>query len=212
MPLTQLPVGLAPLRHRSFALVWTGAFVSNVGSWMETTALSFYVADTAEVSASGLVAAAGFLPTAFLAPVAGAWADRFDRRHILMTTNSVSMVIGAVVAVLVTRGDATPGWLAVCSLAAGCTSAIGFPAFQAVLPDLVPPDQLVAAIGLTSTQWNLGRILGPTAAAVAISIGGIGTALWVNAASFAAVIIAVTFATVPHRLGVVRPVWRAVQD
>src|SRR5207237_699110 len=64
----------APFRHQAFRLVWAGALVSNVGTWMETTALSYYVADTSTASASGLVAAAGFLPTAILGPLGGAWA------------------------------------------------------------------------------------------------------------------------------------------
>ena len=73
----------APFRHRGFLLVWAGALVSNIGTWMETTALSYYVADTSSAGASGLVAAAGFMPTALLGPVGGAMADRFDRRKVI---------------------------------------------------------------------------------------------------------------------------------
>jgi MFS family permease len=206
------PRALAPFRHRAFTLVWLGALVSNIGTWMETTALSFHVAETADVRASGLVAAAGFLPTAVLSPVGGAWADRFDRRRIMMCTNSISAVIAAVVALLVASGHGTPGWLALCSLLGGCTMAIGFPSFQATLPDLVPADDLVGAIGLSSTQWNLGRILGPTAAAVAISLGDVATALWVNAASFLAVVAAISLARIPRRVGVRRSVLQAARD
>jgi MFS family permease len=202
----------APFRHRAFVLVWSGALVSNVGTWMETTALSYYVADTSKASASGLVAAAGFLPTAILSPLGGAWADRFSRRRIIMIANAVSMVIAASVAVLVGSGNATPGLLALFSLAGGCAGALGFPAFQATLPDLVPSEDLVAAIGLSSTQWNLGRIIGPTAAALAIAAGGVSFALWINTASFAAVILALSFAAIPRRQGVKRKVLAAIRD
>jgi MFS family permease len=212
VPLPSLAPSLAPFRHRSYALVWTGGLISNTGTWMETTALGYYVADTSAVSASGLVAAAGFLPSAVLSPVAGAWVDRFDRKRMMLVANSASMVVAAVVALLVGSGRATPGWLAVCSFAAGCSGAIGFPAFQAVLPDLVPAEELVAAIGLSSTQWNLGRIIGPTAAAIAIAVGGISTALWINAASFGAVLLTLSLAVVPKRIGVHRRVWAAVRD
>lgn len=202
----------APFRHRAFTLVWLGALVSNVGTWMETTALSYYVADTSNVSSSGLVAAAGFIPAAILGPVGGAWADRFSRRRLIISANAVSVVIAASVAVLVASGEATPGVLALFSFAGGCAGAIGFPAFQATLPDLVPPDELVAAIGLSSTQWNLGRILGPAAAGIAIAVGGVSAALWINAASFGAVIVAVSLAAIPLRPGVKRSILAAVRD
>ncbi len=71
-----------------------------------------------------------------------------------------------------------------------------FPAFQATLPDLVPAEDLVAAIGLSSTQWNLGRIIGPTAAGIAIWIGGVPAALWCNTVSFFATIVAVWLARI----------------
>lgn len=202
----------APFRHRAYLLVWFGAMVSNVGTWMETTALSYYVADTSKASWSGIVAAAGFLPTALLSPIGGAWADRFDRRKIMICTNSVSAVIAAAVAALVASGDATPALLALFSLAAGCANAIGFPAFQATLPDLVPPEELIAAIGLSSTQWNLGRIIGPSAAGIAIWLGGVPAALWCNAASFLAVILAISFARIPLTPRTKRPIVQAIRD
>jgi MFS family permease len=202
----------APFRHRAFVLVWLGAMVSNIGTWMETTALSYYVADTSKASWSGIVAAAGFLPTAILSPVGGAWADRFRRRNVMIWTNSASAVIAAAIALIVATGDATPGILALMSLAAGCANAIGFPSFQATLPDLVPREDLIAAIGLSSTQWNLGRILGPTAAGVAIWIGGVPAALWCNAASFFAVIVAISFAKIPLTPRTKRPILKAVRD
>ena len=83
-----MPVrSFSPFRHRGYLLVWVGALVSNIGTWMETTALSYFVADTSSAGASGLVAAAGFIPTALLAPLGGAWADRFDRRRIIAVSN-----------------------------------------------------------------------------------------------------------------------------
>ncbi|MCU1395935.1 MAG: arabinose efflux permease family protein [Ilumatobacteraceae bacterium] len=202
----------APFRSRAFLLVWLGAMVSNIGTWMETTALSFYVADHAAASWSGVVAAAGFLPTAFLSPIGGAWADRFRRRNVLIWANLASAVIAGTIALIVATGDATPGILAMMALAAGCSNALGFPSFQATLPDLVPKDQLVAAIGLSSTQWNLGRILGPTAAGVAIWIGGVPAALWCNTASFFAVILAVTLARIPDMTRTKRPIFQAMRD
>ena len=202
----------APFRHRGYLLVWSGALISNIGTWMETTALSYYVANTSSAAASGLVAAAGFVPTALLGPLGGAWADRFDRRKVIALANAAFAVVAATVATLVATGHATPARLAVLSLLGGCMSAMSWPSFQAVLPDLVPPEDLVAAIGLASTQWNLGRILGPSAAAIAIAIGGVPAALWVNAASFLAVIAAVMLAPIPVRPSVRRKVRVAIGD
>ena len=77
------------------------------------------------------------------------------------------------------------------SLCTGSVGAFGFPAFQNALPRLVPREHLVAAVGLSNAQWNLGRIIGPSLAGVAIAVGGIGAALWCNAVSFLAVIVCV---------------------
>lgn len=189
----------APFRQRAFTLVFLGALVSNIGTWMEATALSYFVADRGSVSASGLVAAAGFLPGAVLGPVGGAWADRFDRRRIMVIANGCSGLVAAAVAIVVATDHATPGRLALFSLVGGCTGAIGFPAFQAVLPDLVPKEDMVAAIGLSSTQWSLGRIVGPSLALLAIAVGGVPAALWINAVSFLAVMIAVVLARIPRQ-------------
>ncbi|MEO6124977.1 MAG: MFS transporter [Ilumatobacteraceae bacterium] len=202
----------APFRRRAFTMVWAGAMISNVGTWMETTALSYYVADTSKAAWSGVVAAAGFLPTALLSPVGGAWADRFDRKKTLILTNMFSAIIAASVALLVGTGHATPILLAVFALLGGCGHALGFPSFQATLPDLVPPEELVAAIGLSSTQWNLGRIIGPTAAGVAIWIGGVPAALAVNSLSFLAVIAAIWFAEIPAAVRTRRAVIQAMKD
>ncbi|MEZ5258298.1 MAG: MFS transporter [Ilumatobacteraceae bacterium] len=139
---------LAPFRSRAFVFVWLGAMVSNIGTWMETTALSFYVAERATASASGLVAAAGFLPGAILGPVGAArWADRFDRRRIMIAANATAGVVAAFVAVLVAPDRATPGNRALCSLVGGCVNASRFPSFQAILPDLVDPEDLVRRSG-----------------------------------------------------------------
>ncbi len=188
----------APLRHRDFALFWTGAFVSNIGTWMETIALSYYVAaTTGKAFWSGLIAAAGFVPIGLLGPIGGAIADRVDRRHLLLATTASQTMFAAVVTVAMFRGH-PPVWLiAVIAFGSGCASAVGFPAYQATIPELVPPEELVAAIALGSAQWNLGRIIGPVAAGLVISLAGVSAALLVNTLSFFAVIAALLVITLP---------------
>lgn len=162
---------------------------------METIALGRYVADTTGKAAwVGLVAAAGFVPTAFIGLLGGALADRFSRTKLLAYSNLVQAVVAAAVAWLVVTDRATPVLLTLAALATGSAGAIGFPSFQAALPDLVPPEDVPAAVGLSSVQWNLGRILGPTLAGLV----SIEVALTINTISFLAVVVAVVLARLPR--------------
>ncbi len=193
--------------------MWTGALLSNVGTWMEAVGLSYYVAHTTgKASWSAIVGAAGFLPNGILGPIGSAMADRWSRRRLLIVGNALSAVVAAILALWVGGGSATPLGIAMLSFLAGCIGAFTFPSFQSILPDLVEREHLVAGVGLSNAQWNLGRIIGPSFAAVAISVGGIGTALWCNAISFFAVILAVSLVRVPHRNGDRRPVFGALAD
>jgi MFS family permease len=193
--------------------MWMGALVSNIGTWMETVALAYYVAETTgKPSWSAIVAAAGFIPAAIVGPVGSAMADRLDRKRVLMTTNALAALIAATLAIWVGSGNATPAGIAVLSFVAGAVGMFGFPSFQTALPDLVPREHLVAAVGLSNAQWNLGRILGPALAALAMTIGGISTALWCNVVSFGAVILAVSAAGLPQRESSRRPIFAALAD
>jgi MFS family permease len=193
--------------------MWVGALVSNIGTWMETVALAYYVAETTgKPSWSAIVAAAGFIPAAIVGPIGSAMADRLDRKRVLITTNALAALIAATLAIWVGSGNATPAGIAALSFVAGAVGMFGFPSFQTALPDLVPREHLVAAVGLSNAQWNLGRILGPALAALAMTIGGISTALWCNVVSFGAVIVAVSAAGLPQREGSRRPIFAALAD
>lgn len=193
--------------------MWAGALLSNIGTWMEAVGLSYHVAHTTgKVSWSALVGAAGFLPNGVLGPIGSAMADRWSRRRVLVVGNALSAIVAAILAVWVGGGTATPLGIAALSFVAGCIGAFTFPSFQSTLPDLVPREHLVAGVGLSNAQWNLGRIIGPSLAAIAISAGGIGAALWCNAISFFAVIVAVAFVRVPRRNGDRRPIFGALAD
>ena len=148
---------LRPLRRRNFALVWSAALVSNIGSWMQTVAVGVFVTEvTGQAKWTGLVAAAAFVPIGFLSPVGGAMADRVDRRKWLLLTTIGETVFAAVLATLVGLDVAGPGAVSGLVLLGGCMTAVGIPAYQAMLPDLVEPDDLLAAISLTSAQYNFG--------------------------------------------------------
>lgn len=203
----------APFRSRGFTLMWFGALVSNIGTWMETVALGYYVADTTgRPGWSAVVAAAGFIPGAIFGPIGSAMADRWDRQRMLMLSNAASALVAAGLAIWVGSGNATPLGIAMLGFLAGSVNSFGFPSFQTSLPDLVPREHLVAAVGLSNAQWNLGRIIGPTLAGLTIALGGIGLALWCNAISFFAVIIAVSLVRLPARQPSRRGIFTALAD
>jgi MFS family permease len=194
----EVPQSLAPFRNRRFALLWSGAFVSNIGTWMETVAVGILVtASTGKAGWAGLVAAAGFVPTAVLAPVGGALADRVSRRTVLLCTTVVQATFATGLTVLTVSGNATPGLVTLFVLGAGCANALGVPAFQAMLPDLVARADVPSAVALTSAQWNLGRVIGPALAGIVIGVGGYEIAFAINAVSFIAVFAVVASFKLP---------------
>jgi MFS family permease len=203
---------LRPLRSRNFALVWSAALVSNVGSWMQTVALGFVVtARTHNPLWTGLVAAAAFLPMGLLAPLGGALADRLDRRRWLIVTTVAEACFAAVLAVLAATGHASPVVLVVLAFLGGTSAAVGFPAYQAMLPDLVPREDLLGAVSLSSAQFNLGRVIGPALAGLVLVVGSDAWAFAVNAASFAAVVVALVLVRLPAPKAPTLPVERIVR-
>jgi len=189
---------LRPLRQRNFAMVWSAALVSNIGSWMQTVAVGIFVTDvTHQAKWTGLVAAAAFVPIGFLSPVGGAMADRVDRRRWLLLTTVGETVFASLLALLVGLDLAGPGGVTVLVFLGGCMTAVGIPAYQAMLPDLVAKDDLLAAMSLTSAQFNFGRVAGPALAGVVIGLGSYTLAFALNAASFFAVIVALLFVRLP---------------
>jgi MFS family permease len=188
-----------PLRHRNFALVWTAALISNVGTWMETVAVGDLVAvRTGEAGWTGLVAAAGFLPMGLMGPVGGAIADRVDRRRFMFVTTLLQGVCAGALALLAATDHATPAAVAVVVFLAGCSSGIGFPAYQAMMPDLVPTEDLLGAVTLGQAQFNLGRVVGPALAGVAIALGSYTAAFVINTVSFGAMLVALSMLQLPH--------------
>src|SRR5579863_9294599 len=162
---------LRPLRSRNFALLWSAALVSNVGSWMQTVALGVVVTvRTHDPLWTGAVAAAAFIPLGLLAPLGGALADRLDRRRWLIVTTLGETGAAAVLAVLA-AGHAPALAMVAMAFVGGTCAAVGFPAYQAMLPDLVPRDELLAAVSLSSAQFNLGRVVGPALAGLVLAFG-----------------------------------------
>jgi len=185
---------LRPFRHRSFTLLWAGGLISTVGSWMQTVAVgALIISDTGSATWAVLVAAGGFLPIGLLSPIGGALADRLPRRPVLVIGNLAAAATAALIAILVAGGHDNPGALVALVTLQGSASALIGPFQQAILPDLVPQREFLAAASLNSAEWNLGRIAGPALAGITVAAFGYSVAFVANAVSFLAVVVALLF-------------------
>jgi MFS family permease len=185
---------LRPFRHRAFTLLWTAGLISTIGSWMQTVAVgALVISDTGKATWAVLVAAGGFLPIGLLSPVGGALADRLPRRPVLVLGNLAAAATAVALAVLVAAGRASPAALVALVTVQGSASALIGPFQQAILPDLVPPTEFLAAVSLNSAEFNLGRIAGPALAGATVAAFGYPVAFVANAVSFLAVVVALGF-------------------
>jgi predicted MFS family arabinose efflux permease len=116
---------------------------------------------------------------------------------LLIATTSFQIVFAGLLTFVASLGDPSPGLVTLLVLGAGCANAIGFPAFQAMLPDLVPRDDVPGAVALSSAQWNLGRVIGPALAGLVIGLGGYELAFLLNTLSFFAVLAVVASFRLP---------------
>jgi MFS family permease len=183
---------------------------------MQTVALGVlvYARSGHQAGWTGLVAAAAFLPMGLLAPVGGALADRFDRRRWLLVTTLGEMAVATLLTVLVATGHDQPGLVVIVAFFGGAAGAVGFPAYQAMLPDLVPKEDLLGAISLSSAQFNLGRVVGPAVAGLTLLHHDYTLTFAVNAASFGAVVIALSLLRLPPpvRAGGNEGMYRRIAD
>ena len=168
--------------------------VSVIGSWMQTVAVgALVVAHTGKATWAVVIAAGAFLPTGLLSPVGGALADRIPRRAALVAGNLLAGAVALAIALLVSAGRDSPAILTLLVTVQGSVSAVVGPFQQAILPDLVPASEFLAAVSLNSAQFNLGRVVGPALAGVTIAAFGYPVAFVANAASFLAVVVALFF-------------------
>ena len=158
---------------------------------MQTVAVgALVIAHTGKATWAVAIAAGAFLPIGLLSPLGGALADRIPRRAALVTGNLAAGAVALVIALLVAAGRDGPGVLTLLVTAQGCVSALINPFQQAILPDLVPRHEFLAAVSLNSAQYNLGRVIGPALAGGAVAAFGYPVAFVANAVSFLAVVIA----------------------
>ena len=180
--------------HRNFVYVWSGALVSNIGTWMETLALGVFVTTvTGRAEATGAIAAITYLPALLLSPVAGALADRFDRRAYVAVGTIVHALLAGILTVLAFTGHLTVPAVAVISFLNGCTSTLTNPGLlRPRLPSLSPPRTCTAPSASTRPSSTSAASWAPRWPPIVLSTHGIAWALLVNTVSFIAVLVALS--------------------
>jgi len=174
----------APFRHTAFTVIWTATLISNVGGWMYSAASGWLMTSlNPDPLIVALVQAANTLPICLFAIPAGALADIFDKRRFLIVVETLTTAVSAIYAAMVGFGLATPGNLLLFTFLVGAAGALTVPAWQAVVPLLVPRDDLPAGIAANSVGVNISRAIGPALGGVTISAFGIVAPFWINAIS-----------------------------
>lgn len=184
------------LKFRNYRLWFTGALVSNVGTWMQRTAQDWLVLTQLTNNsgvALGIVTGLQFLPVLFLSPWGGLLADRMDRRKLLVATQASMGVFAAILGALVLSGHVRLWHVYVLALALGVAAAFDSPVRQTFVAQLVPKEKLANAVGLNSASFNAARLIGPGVAGLLIAAIGTGWMFAINAASFVWTILALVF-------------------
>ena len=201
-------------RNPGYRTFWIGAFVSNIGAWMQNVAQGWLVLElTDSAFMLGLVGFAGSLPWLVLLLVGGVYADRLDRRRLLIRANLGMMACAAVLTALTWSGAVEIWHVFALSLASGSAIALAAPAFQAFLHDLVDRRDLQNAIALNSAQFNLSRIVGPSVAGLTLGAIGLAGCFGVNTLSYLGAIVALMLIRVPSRpVPDPAPVWDSIVE
>lgn len=187
---------LAALRYRDFRLLWIGLLISNLGTWMQFTAMGFFVAKMAgsphrAAFDLGVIGAARALPVLLLSPPAGVVADRLPRRRVLFVTNTTMALAALILALLASWSRLD--MLALVLLSAVSSGAMAFdsPTRQSWVPLLVDREYVGNAVGLNSVAFNAPAVIGPALAGLLIVSIGVAGAFYFNAAATLAVVVAV---------------------
>lgn len=210
-----IAVTFRALRHRNFALFWSGQLISLIGTWMQMLAQSWLVQDLVHrqlgiANASlylGLVSAAGSVPTLLLTLYAGVIADRHDKRRILVITQTWMMLLAFVLAWLSWRGTIHIWQVMILAALLGVGNAFDMPTRQAFVKDMVGPEDLLNAIALNSSMFNSARIIGPAVAGILVALPRVGVtgAFFLNGISFIAVIAGLLAIRLTPRAGAAPP-------
>ena len=192
--------GFAAMRHPNYRRYWFGQMGSLIGAWMQSVALPWLVLDLGGSPIQlGLVMAFLFGPAMFLAPIGGVLADRLDKRRTLLAVNAVAMLQATTLFLLALSGSIEIWHVYLLGLVAGVVNAVEMPVRQSFVAELVPRRDLTNAIALSSTSFNLSRVIGPAIAGLTIAAFGVWSNFAINAVSYVSVLVGL-FLIDPSRL------------
>jgi predicted MFS family arabinose efflux permease len=196
-----VPRAVRALRNPNFRLFWTGNFLSNIGTWMQNVAQGWLIVTLTNSSFwLGVVGFAGSIPFLIFTLFGGVFADRVDKRRLLLVTQTVMMVLAFLIAGLTWFKMIGVWSVAAIAFANGVALSMNAPSYQALVPKLVPREDLTNAIALNSAQFNMSRILGPTLGGYAMLLLGIAGNFFLNGLSFVAVLWALARIRYPEEL------------
>jgi MFS family permease len=184
------------LSNRNYRIWFSGAFISNIGVWMQSTAQNWVVLTEMtdnDATAVGITMALQFGPQLVLVPITGAAADKFDRRKVQLWTRVMTVILAVGLGALLLTGTAVLWHLYLFALTLGTVNAFDTPSRQAFVSDLMPRRLLANAVALNSASFNSARLIGPAVAGLMIAALGSGWVFIVNAACFVAVIVSLLF-------------------
>lgn len=187
------------LSHRNFRLFWIGAFLSNVGTWMQAVAQGWLVLQlTNSPFWLGLDAFMATAPAFIFTLLGGVFADLIDRRRLLLYTQVVAGLAALGLAALVATAVVDRWMVLGFSFVTGCCMALASPSYLAMTYDLVGREDLANAIAMNSTQFQLSRVVGPALAGVAFRVFGLAGCFFANGLSFIAVVVALWMVRTEH--------------
>jgi len=201
----------SPFRHTVFTVLWLATVLSNIGSWMQSAAAGWLMTSLSpnpfEVA---LVQVATTLPMFLFSLPAGALADIVDRRRLLIVVQITGVAVAALFAIFVWLEWITPNWLLTFIFLTGIATVLAMPAWQASVSQLVPKEELSAAVALNGVGLNISRAIGPALAGLAIGALGMAAPYWINALSTFAVIAALIWWRPPQPVAQSLPAERIV--
>src|SRR5438552_5037491 len=190
---------LRALRHYNFRLFFAGQLISLCGTWMQQVAQSWLIYRlTHSAMLLGFVGFAGQIPSFIIGPLGGYVADRFDHRRTIIVTQTLSMILAFILAVLTLTNEIREWHIFVLAALLGVVNAFDVPVRQSFLVQMVDREDLMNAIALNSSMFNGARVVGPAVAGLLVAAIGEGWCFFANAVSYIAVIIGLVMMTTPR--------------